>query len=159
MTNETETMTAAEMFRTPGTGQSFYRPSPGQYLGTFVGHEVGPLSTMFPNADGTPKQQIRWVWTLQSLSGDVVFDDDGKPAEGDGLTSLATGPKSKAAEWFESHGRTLSPGDIVPDAANEIVGKKVMLLYVQAKDQQGMPSVNDSGRKLGKLSVVMPYEG
>ena len=140
------------LFNTPGTGTSFFRPSPGQYVGKFKYTEEGPPS-QYQDAEGNPKKQVRWVWSLRNMDGSPVLDPDGEPADGDGLTSLATGPASKAAEWFKAHGHELEPGEDMDEAEAEIVDVEVMLMYADTGDK------DSNGRSLGRLKMVMPYAG
>ena len=134
------------LFNTPRS--AFYRPPPGQYIGEFVRIEEGPASTRYPLKDGTPAPRVRWVWKLYNLD-DTPFMDDGKQAEGDGLTSAATGPDSNAYKYFKAHGHTLAMGEDMDDALEEIEGSRVSLLYI--------PDDNDV--TVGRLSVVMAHNG
>lgn len=137
----------ATLFKTPSTG---YRPPAGQYIGEFQRFEEGPASK-FLDANGEAKPTVRWVWKIydQNTGEPIVDPVTGETAEGDGITSDATGPKSKAYGWFEAHlGRKLRNGENMEQVEQEMVGKKVVLLYVS--DSQG-----DGAR----LSVVLPYSG
>lgn len=152
------------LFKTPGTGRMFFRPSPGQYIGMFKGHSEGPQSKYTTDDKGRVKgedelRQIRWAWDLTDMQGNVVTDDDGAPAEADILTSTATGPKSNAAEYFAAHGHKLVPGEDMDAATEDILGVKVLLLYTPDVDDSGNVRVTDAGRKMGRLKVIMPYEG
>lgn len=98
----------------------------GTYPGTLIALEDF-LAPDFNNPDDN-KTLRRWTF---GLDGEV--DVDGNPAEIDGVSSTALGPRSKAYEWIEALlGRKLDKGETI--TRSMLLNKTCLVKVEQNKD-------------------------
>lgn len=117
----------------PVASGNFYRPPAGQYLAELLRFEDGGMGKDF--GDGKPpKPMVRWKWSLLNLDGSPVMNGS-TPAEVDAIAPAEPTPRNKTGQLFKAHlKRALKPGDDVDEAAQECIGKRVMLIYTEDDD-------------------------
>lgn len=98
--------------------------------GTYPGTLIGLEDFEAPDFNNPEDNKTLRRWTF-GLDGEV--DADGNPAEIDGVSSTALGPRSKAYEWIEALlGRKLEKGEAI--TRSQLLNKTCLVKVAQNED-------------------------
>ena len=102
-------------------------------VGVYLATLTGMRQTEFTTPDGEDRKLLIWQFAADLGTGEM--------AEVEGVSSMATGPKSKAYGWLVA---LLGAEQVKPHAsfrARELIGREVQVTI--GPDKQGWPKVQD----------------